>query len=247
MSKPQRSRGDLEYRTFHSEVRQVSEENQSPKLAGLAVPYNRETVIIPANAMFEGSPEVREMFMPGAMTKTLRESEQWALWAHDANMVLGRKGNGTLRLAETDAGVTFEIDVPDTAVVRDLVVAPVKRGDVNGTSFGFWPLREDSETRDEGKVIVFKVREAGLLEVSPTPMPAYASTSVSSRSMQRVEDALKQLKESAPGGIAAHPDASRAATDTPAAEHPAEEAAPLVSRHLDESLKLRLELARRKR
>ena len=236
MAKAKHSSNDLEWRTFSSEIRQVSGAGEKPKLVGLAVPFNRETVLIPSNAMFDGSPEVREVIMPGAFAKSLRESEQWALWAHDPNVVLGRKGNGTLRLTETTEGLNSEIDPPDTALVRDMVIAPIERGDVNGMSFRFWATREDRETREDGKVIVFKVREAGISEVSPTPMPAYTSTTISARSQQRIDQAIqefqqqRQATETQPApGQSAHPEQSETSEPTPA------------TRHLDQDLFLSLD------
>lgn len=250
--KPQRRSEEFEWRTFTSEIRQVAGAGEKPKLAGLAVPYNRETVLIPANAMFEGSPEIREVIMPGAFTKSLRESEQWALWAHDPNIVLGRKGNGTLRLSDGDNGLESEIDPPDTALVRDMVIAPIERGDVKGMSFRFWPLREDTETREDGNVILFKVREAGIQEVSPTPFPAYTTTTISARSKQRIDEAVEEFKQrrqaaeiqSAPGQ-SAHPEQAEKTGSTPASDHP-EQSAPIEMRHLDDELNLRLDLAKRK-
>lgn len=253
MARPRHSNNDLEWRTFNSEIRAVAGAGEKPMLVGLAVPFNRETVLIPAGAMFEGSPEIRESISPGAFTKSLRESEQWALWAHDASFVLGRKGNGTLRLSETTEGLVSEIDPPDTATVRDMVIAPIERGDVKGMSFRFWPLREDTETREDGSVIVFRVREAGISEVSPTPMPAYASTTISARSKQRIDEAIEEFKQrrqaaevqSAPGQTA-HPEhADPTLEPTPAiADHPETISAPVEMRHLDRALMLRLEIER---
>jgi uncharacterized protein len=34
-------------------------------------------------------------------------------------------------------GLFAEIDAPDTAAVRDLVLEPIRRGDLNAWSFGF--------------------------------------------------------------------------------------------------------------
>ena len=254
MAKSRHTNADLEWRTVSSEVRQVAGAGEKPRLVGLAVPFNRETVLIPADAMFEGSPEIREAIMPGAFTKSLRESEQWALWAHDPNIVLGRKGNGTLRLSETDDGLVSEIDPPDTTLIRDMVIAPIERGDVNGMSFRFWATREDKETREDGAVIVFKVREAGIQEVSPTPMPAYTSTTISARSQQRIDQAIEDFRQQRQAAIqppapgqAAHPEQDEVTDASPVnSDHNGDEPAPVATRHLDEELDLRLEMAERK-
>jgi HK97 family phage prohead protease len=51
-------------------------------------------------------------------------------------MILGRTTSKTLRLLETDQGLEFECDMPDTQYARDLM-ACMKRGDISQCSFGF--------------------------------------------------------------------------------------------------------------
>ncbi|MCT7656157.1 HK97 family phage prohead protease [Oceanimonas sp. NS1] len=60
-----------------------------------------------------------------------------ALFNHDPNFVLGRTRSGTLALSVDADGLRYEIDPPDTQTVRDLVLAPLARGDITGSSFAF--------------------------------------------------------------------------------------------------------------
>ena len=67
----------------------------------------------------------------GAFTKTLKEADTRAMWNHDPNHLLGRVSAGTLRLAEDDHGLRYEIDLPNTTLGRD-VAELLRRGDVTG-------------------------------------------------------------------------------------------------------------------
>src|SRR5690349_20178291 len=80
----------------------------------------------------------KEVIAPGAFTRSLSDAvtDPRALVSHDPQRILGRVSAGTLRLAQDDHGLRFEIDVPDTTYGRDLLES-VKRGDIRGASFGF--------------------------------------------------------------------------------------------------------------
>jgi hypothetical protein len=74
----------------------------------------------------------------------------------------------------------YEIDPPDTTAGRDIVES-IKRGDVDGSSFGFMP--KSQTWRKEGKILVRELNDVDLFDVSPVTFPAYNSTSVHVRSM----------------------------------------------------------------
>lgn len=95
---------------------------------------------------------------------------------HDVSKVLGRTSNGTLRLESDDHGLAFEIDLPDTTLARD-VRALVARGDLTGMSF---TAATGEVERAAGGVVHRKFKR--LIDVSVVTMPAYAGTSVVSRS-----------------------------------------------------------------
>src|SRR5262245_3958547 len=79
-----------------------------------------------------------EFVRSGAFKRSLADgkADPLALVHHLPHLVLGRRSAGTLRLQEDAKGLAFEIDMPDTATARDLMVS-VERGDVNGASFAF--------------------------------------------------------------------------------------------------------------
>jgi HK97 family phage prohead protease len=122
----------------------------------------------------------REIIRAGAFAKTLADgADVRALFNHDPNFVLGRRTAGTLELKETDKGLHSVIDQPDTALVRDLVVVPVERGDIREMSFGFRTIKEGVVLIDGEPVS--EIIEAQLLDVSVVTFPAYEATDVEVR------------------------------------------------------------------
>ena len=153
--------------TLHKrQVERVETEGQ--KLVGLVAPYDRETNI-------GGG---RERIARGAFERTLSsDDEVLCLADHDASKLLGRRSVGTLRLTDTDEGLGFEVELPDTQLGRD-VRALAKRGDLGGMSFGFL-IPKGGERRD-GNVRV--LTEIDLREVSVvSAWPAYDGTRVEAR------------------------------------------------------------------
>lgn len=126
----------------------------------------------------------RERIAPGAFAKTIQSGDIRALWNHDANIVLGRNKSGTLRLSEDVAGLSYECDAPDTQLVRDMVMSPIARGDVNQCSFGFRTI-SDKWAKVDGEWLR-TLLEVELLDVSPVTYAAYASTDVAVRSLAQV-------------------------------------------------------------
>ncbi len=124
----------------------------------------------------------RERIAPGAFANTIKTGDIRALFNHDSNIVLGRNKSGTLRLSEDSAGLAFEVDAPQTQLVRDMVLAPIERGDVSQCSFGFVTLNDKWANMDGEWVRT--LLEVDLFDVSPVTYPAYPSTDVAVRSLQ---------------------------------------------------------------
>lgn len=141
-------------------------------LVGHAAVFNREAVIA---GVF------RELVCPGAFKKTIAEADIRALFNHDANLILGRNRAGTLRLAEDDTGLPYEVDLPDTRAALDLAKS-IERGDVSGSSFSFAPVGENRtwwEYPEEDDALPLRsLRELRLFDVSPVTFPAYEETDV---------------------------------------------------------------------
>ncbi len=169
------------------------------KIVGHASVFNRWATLVDDRHF-----RWREVIRPGAFKNAIKERQDVrALFNHDPNFVLGRTKSGTLVLSEDARGLLSETIPPDTQTVRDLVIAPMERGDVDGMSFAFSIRRAATVTiteRDDGSVVTDsggeritqrfegdrliedrEVLDADLYDVSPVTYPAYDGTSVALR------------------------------------------------------------------
>lgn len=142
-------------------------------------------------AVFDSSSQdlggFEERIAPGAFAKAIQRDDVRALWNHDPNYVLGRNKSGTLRMQEDDHGLRVEIDPPDAAWARDLLVS-MGRGDIDQMSFGFRVVSDAWEKRDGKNVRT--LQEVELYDVSPVTYPAYLDTSIAVRSLKYWEETI---------------------------------------------------------
>jgi len=153
-----------EQRAFDIELREAA--GQPTQIIGYAAVFN--------------SLSFGEIIRPGAFKKTIEEGQDVkAFWGHNADLVLGRRGNGTLDLREDGKGLFVEIlPNPDTEWGRS-ALASVARKDVTQMSFGFETIQASEETIDGENVRVLK--ELRLFEVSPVALPWYEDTTAEAR------------------------------------------------------------------
>jgi HK97 family phage prohead protease len=144
------------------------------RLEGYAAVFNSETTL----------PGFTEIIRSGAFTKSLLEGRNVsALYQHNDAALLGTTRGGTLQLSEDSHGLKFSLALPSTSYGRDVGIL-VDRGDIQGCSFGFtvpdggdaWTERNDGDWLRE-------LRSVTLHEITITPNPAYADTTVALRSM----------------------------------------------------------------
>lgn len=149
------------------------DDNGNRTLIGYAVKWEKKSLVMGYYRKF------REQFKNGAFTETLRNDDQRFLWSHDTSKVLGRTKNNTLRLSEDAVGLRFELDLPNTTLGNDTYVS-IKRGDVDGVSFGFSMISEEIQEPDDD-LMLRTVTKAKLLEISAVAFPAYPDSEVSAR------------------------------------------------------------------
>jgi len=137
------------------------------------------------NARSENLGGFREIIKPGAFDGVLGDDVR-ALFNHDPNYILGRTASNTLRLSVDESGLLYDIEAPDTQTVRDMILAPLKRGDVTQSSFQFTVARDGDYwyQDDEGIVVREVTRIARLFDVGPVTFPAYPDTNAASRALQ---------------------------------------------------------------
>lgn len=163
-------------------------ENGQRTIAGYAVKWEMKSHAMGYFKRF------KEQFTKGAFAESLTNDDQLALWSHDTTKVLGRTKNGTLRLFEDDVGLRFELDLPNSTLGND-AYETIKRGDVDGVSFGFRMVKQEWDENDTEN-IVRTISKAKLLEISPVAFPAYPDSQVSARSRDPYEEHVQE-KQSA--------------------------------------------------
>lgn len=150
-----------------------------PVIHGYAAVFDSPTELWPGR---------REVIRRGAFQKSLQESDQVALWNHDSNLPLARKSAGTLKLAEDDRGLRYEIQINLANTWERDAYEAVKKRSVQGSSFTFKATRENLVANPTtGRTELREVLEAKLLEVSPVTFPAYLASQADSRALALID------------------------------------------------------------
>jgi HK97 family phage prohead protease len=152
------------------EVRVSESEQARPVISGYGAMFNSLSLDLGG---------FRERIRPGAFAESISTDDIRGLFNHDANFVLGRTTNGTLRLMEDGLGLQYTNEPPDTQWARDLLTS-IQRGDISQMSFGFVTL-EDAWMEEAG-IVVRELRKVKLFDVGPVTFPAYPQTLASARS-----------------------------------------------------------------
>lgn len=173
--------------TGNLELRETDDGKRT--LTGYAVKWEKKSHVLGYFRKF------REQFKKGAFAESLKKDDQRFLWSHDTSKVLGRTRNGTLRLEEDDVGLRFELDLPNTTLGNDTYES-IKRGDVDGVSFGFKMESHEIEEPDDD-LMLRTVTKAKLLEVSAVAFPAYPDSEVSARGYDPMKQYAKEEEEQA--------------------------------------------------
>lgn len=156
-----------------------SEEGQPTTIRGYAAVF--EKLSVPLYGF-------REKIQRGAFAESLSQNNIKALWNHNSDFPLGSTNGGTLKLEEDERGLLFELELPDNSWGRDAGIA-IQRKDVDGVSFGF-SVKKDSWDNTNPEQSIRTLEDVDLIEISPTPFPAYPATSVSARS---VSEAIEEV------------------------------------------------------
>ena len=154
-------------------------------VGGLAAPYEKWQTLgrTDNDRQGDGAGRVREKLAQGAFSVSLGEvaegtREISAFAAHAPERVLGRTKGDTLRLRNTERGLEFELDLPDTTDGRDLL-ALIDRGHI-GASIGFaeasTKIAKGVDEQDGTRWQV--LQDVDLREISLTANPAYKDVGV---------------------------------------------------------------------
>ncbi|MEK4492967.1 HK97 family phage prohead protease [Paenibacillus sp. FSL L8-0493] len=180
----------IRYLPAKIEVRSTEGEgkSQTQTIGGYVVKFNQRSQLIWG--------EFYERVAKGAFSRSLSENVIKAFWNHRSDFVLGSTKPGTLRLLEDDVGLSFEIDLPNNTWGNDAYES-VRRGDVDGVSFGFY-VRSNGDAWEyikEEDVYIRTLLDINLFEVSPTPFPAYLDSEVDQRSIDQLGITSKEQRK----------------------------------------------------
>ncbi len=172
---------DRELRCYSGEVRAEQQSDQPTRIIGYGSVFNSRS---------EPLWGFREIIKPGAFDDVLTNDVR-GLFNHDPNFILGRSAAGTLSLSVDERGLQYNILAPDTQTIRDLVIAPMVRGDISQSSFAFQLARDGDDwyEDDEGIVIREISKFSRLYDVSPVTYPAYQDADSGVRSMKAWQEA----------------------------------------------------------
>lgn len=172
---------DREIRCYSGEVRAEQAADEPTRIIGYGSVFNCRS---------EPLWGFREIIKPGAFDDVLGDDVR-GLFNHDPNYILGRSSANTLTLAVDERGLQYTILAPDTQTIRDLVIAPMKRGDISQSSFAF-RVAPDGERwfEDEEGIVIREVSKfSRLFDVSPVTYPAYQEADSGVRSLKAWQEA----------------------------------------------------------
>lgn len=160
-------------------------EGAAQKIVGHAAVFDAETVLWPGYL---------EVVRKGAFAKTLAERDGKpdvkALYGHD-DPIIGSLRAGTLVLNEDETGLRMEIAPdPENGAVRDYVLRPMARGELDGASFAFRAVVAPETVREDGTVLR-ELREVELYDVSVVKWGQYDEAGASLRSLLRPHDSQR--------------------------------------------------------
>lgn len=169
MSAPTSTRPPLEHRGV-AQAPRVDTSGRLPALVGYAVRFDAPSAPL-------GDPPFVEVVRREALARLHERRDVKALVAHDPSRVVGSTKAGTLALTVDASGLRFRLDPPDSPIGHDLVEA-VRRGDLDGVSFGF-VVRPGGETwQRAARPPVRELRDLDVFELSFVSWPAYQAAGV---------------------------------------------------------------------
>lgn len=174
------------------ELREADEgSTTAPVISGYAAVYDTAST---------GLGYFTELIMPGAFDET-DFSGCIGLFNHDENIILGSVRAGTVKIEVDAKGLRYEITPPSNDYIRNVALEPMRRGDLNNSSFRFSLDWSGPESPDEwlwdyvNDVAVRKIHKiARVTDVSPVLFPAYDAADSSLRKAGEVKDLAIQAR-----------------------------------------------------
>lgn len=139
---------------------------------------------IPSEIPMQNGNVVMESIERGAFRKSLNSGDNIPmLWNHNTDWPVATTQAGTLKLSEDVKGLRVEANLGND-FISDFLRERVKRGEVQGMSYGFIAGRDNQQVYKRGNQVVRKLSGfQKLLDVSPTYMPAGKETEAEIRNL----------------------------------------------------------------
>ena len=177
---------------------QGGQEGESRTITGRAIVFNAESEVID-----DWGERFREVILPEAVTMEFLNTQDVKMnMLHERELTIARcnRGQGTLRMAVDEQGVTFEFEAPKCDI-GDRCLEMVRRGDYSGCSFEFYPKDyevERTKGADGKDEVIIRHKSFEFLSALTIGMdPAYRQTTVNAREMDKLTPEGKAEAEAA--------------------------------------------------
>lgn len=177
---------------------QGGQESESRTIQGRAIVFNAESEVID-----DWGERFREVILPEAVTMEFLNTQDVKMnMLHERELTIARcnRGQGTLRMAVDEQGVTFEFEAPKCDI-GDRCLEMVRRGDYSGCSFEFYPKDyevERTKGADGKDEVIIRHKSFEFLSALTIGMdPAYRQTTVNAREMDKLTPEGKAEAEAA--------------------------------------------------
>lgn len=130
----------------------------------------------------------KEKISKGAFKRAIAKSKRDIdfLAEHDSSVVLASTKNNTLQLKEDETGLYMEARIINTSAGRDWYEM-IASGLITNMSFGFRSIADEWKSIGEN-LFERTINDLELFEVSAVRNPAYASSSISNRGLNSLDD-----------------------------------------------------------
>jgi HK97 family phage prohead protease len=163
------------------------QEGESRTITGRAIVFNAESEVLD-----DWGERFREVILPEAVTMEFLNTQDVKMnMLHERELTIARcnKGQGSLRMAVDEQGVTFEFEAPNCDL-GDRCLEMVRRGDYSGCSFEFYPKDyevERTKGADGKDEVIIRHKSFEFLNALTIGMdPAYKQTSVNARELDKL-------------------------------------------------------------
>jgi len=181
---------EKEIRTIPQDDAEVRIVPDSRKVEGLGIVFNK---------LSEDLGGMREIILPGAADGMIEKSDVMALLNHNRDkgiLARSKQGRGSMKLEITKRGVQYSFEAPKYPLGDELIEG-IKRGDIEGSSFGFTVAEEEWDWKSKPVPTRTIKKFDQLYDMSPCYTPAYNDTTVALRNLDKLKNEVTEPEQKA--------------------------------------------------